>query len=117
MVEQVTGTVRWRESISWLAGEGVDTFVEVGTGKVLTGMDLSEGMLRKAAGLKQEDGSRIYDHLVEAELVTFLNEAPRDCFGMALSVDTLIYFGALEELMTELYGALRPGGMVVTVMP
>jgi [acyl-carrier-protein] S-malonyltransferase len=38
LVEQVTGTVRWRESISWLAGEGVDTFVEVGTGKVLTGM-------------------------------------------------------------------------------
>ena len=38
LVEQVTGTVRWRESISWLAGKGVNTFVEVGTGKVLTGM-------------------------------------------------------------------------------
>lgn len=38
LVEQVTGTVRWRESISWLAGNGVDTFVEIGTGKVLTGM-------------------------------------------------------------------------------
>ncbi len=38
LVEQVTGTVRWRESISWLAENGVDTFVEVGTGKVLTGM-------------------------------------------------------------------------------
>lgn len=38
LVEQVTGTVRWRESITWLAGEGVDTFVEVGTGKVLSGM-------------------------------------------------------------------------------
>ncbi len=38
LVEQVTGTVRWRESISWLAGAGVTTFVEAGTGKVLTGM-------------------------------------------------------------------------------
>ncbi|MEP1879557.1 MAG: ACP S-malonyltransferase, partial [Roseibium sp.] len=38
LVEQVTGTVRWRESVEWLAGEGVDTLVEVGTGKVLTGM-------------------------------------------------------------------------------
>ncbi|SHM77117.1 ACP S-malonyltransferase [Roseibium suaedae] len=38
LVEQVTGTVRWRESISWLAGEGVSTFVEVGAGKVLSGM-------------------------------------------------------------------------------
>lgn len=38
LVQQVTGTVRWRESITWLAENGVETFVEVGTGKVLTGM-------------------------------------------------------------------------------
>ncbi|WP_417667999.1 ACP S-malonyltransferase [Roseibium sp.] len=38
LVEQVTGTVRWRESVTWLAENGVDTLVEVGTGKVLTGM-------------------------------------------------------------------------------
>jgi len=38
LVEQVTGTVRWRESIGWLAEQGVGTFVEIGTGKVLTGM-------------------------------------------------------------------------------
>lgn len=38
LVEQVTGRVRWRESVEWMAGEGgVDTFVEAG-GKVLTGM-------------------------------------------------------------------------------
>ena len=39
LVEQVTGRVRWRESMTWLAGEGgVTRFVEVGAGKVLTGM-------------------------------------------------------------------------------
>jgi len=38
LVEQVTGLVRWRESIAWLAGEGVDTVVEVGTGRVLSGL-------------------------------------------------------------------------------
>jgi [acyl-carrier-protein] S-malonyltransferase len=39
LVEQVTGTVRWRESIGWLAGEGgVATFVELGSGKVLSGL-------------------------------------------------------------------------------
>jgi [acyl-carrier-protein] S-malonyltransferase len=39
LVEQVTGRVRWRESMEWLAGEGgVTRFVEVGSGKVLTGM-------------------------------------------------------------------------------
>lgn len=38
LVEQVTGRVRWRETMSWLAGQGVDTLVEVGAGKVLTGL-------------------------------------------------------------------------------
>jgi [acyl-carrier-protein] S-malonyltransferase len=39
LVEQVTGRVRWRESIEWLANEGgVDGFAELGAGKVLTGM-------------------------------------------------------------------------------
>lgn len=39
LVQQVTGRVRWRESVMWLAGEGgVTTFAELGAGKVLTGM-------------------------------------------------------------------------------
>jgi [acyl-carrier-protein] S-malonyltransferase len=39
LVEQVTGRVRWRESMMWMAGEGgVTRFAEIGSGKVLTGM-------------------------------------------------------------------------------
>ena len=39
LVEQVTGRVRWRESVLWLAGEGgVTRFAEAGSGKVLSGM-------------------------------------------------------------------------------
>ncbi|MGN6460646.1 MAG: ACP S-malonyltransferase [Pseudolabrys sp.] len=38
LVEQVTGTVRWRESVSYMAGQGVTTFYEVGAGKVLSGL-------------------------------------------------------------------------------
>jgi [acyl-carrier-protein] S-malonyltransferase len=38
LVEQVTGLVRWRESVNWLSGSGVDLFVEVGAGKVLSGL-------------------------------------------------------------------------------
>ena len=38
LVRQVTGTVRWRESVAFMAGEGVDAFYEVGAGKVLTGL-------------------------------------------------------------------------------
>lgn len=39
LVDQVTGRVRWRESMLWLAGEGgVTRFAEAGAGKVLSGM-------------------------------------------------------------------------------
>jgi len=38
LVEQVTGTVRWRECVAYMAEAGVDTFVECGAGKVLTGL-------------------------------------------------------------------------------
>ena len=39
LVAQVTGRVRWRESMAWMAGEGgVTRFAELGAGKVLTGM-------------------------------------------------------------------------------
>jgi [acyl-carrier-protein] S-malonyltransferase len=38
LVAQVTGTVRWRESVLYLVRHGVDRLVEVGSGKVLTGL-------------------------------------------------------------------------------
>ncbi|WP_296580391.1 ACP S-malonyltransferase [Xanthobacter sp.] len=38
LVEQVTGTVRWRESVIYMAGAGVTRVVEVGAGKVLCGL-------------------------------------------------------------------------------
>lgn len=38
LVEQVTGSVRWRESMIWAADQGVTELVEIGSGKVLTGM-------------------------------------------------------------------------------
>jgi [acyl-carrier-protein] S-malonyltransferase len=38
LVEQVTATVRWRECVAFMAGEGVSQFVECGSGKVLTGL-------------------------------------------------------------------------------
>ena len=38
LVEQVTGAVRWRESVSYLAAEGVTEVWEVGAGKALSGM-------------------------------------------------------------------------------
>ena len=38
LVEQVTGQVRWRESIGWMGENGVTSLMEVGSGKVLSGL-------------------------------------------------------------------------------
>jgi [acyl-carrier-protein] S-malonyltransferase len=38
LIEQVTGTVRWRDSVAYMAQQGVTAFYELGTGKVLSGL-------------------------------------------------------------------------------
>jgi [acyl-carrier-protein] S-malonyltransferase len=38
LIEQVTGTVRWRESVAYMASHGVTRFFEIGSGKVLSGL-------------------------------------------------------------------------------
>jgi len=38
LVEQVTGRVRWRETVEWFGANGVSTLYEVGSGKVLSGL-------------------------------------------------------------------------------
>ena len=38
LVAQVTGTVRWRESVAYMSAHGATRFVEVGAGKVLAGL-------------------------------------------------------------------------------
>lgn len=38
LVEQVTGSVRWRESVQWMASNGVTDVWEIGAGKALSGM-------------------------------------------------------------------------------
>jgi [acyl-carrier-protein] S-malonyltransferase len=38
LVRQVTGTVRWRDGVSYMAAHGATRFVELGAGKVLTGL-------------------------------------------------------------------------------
>jgi len=38
LVQQVTATVRWRECVAAMTDMGVDSFIELGAGKVLTGL-------------------------------------------------------------------------------
>ncbi|MFO1134722.1 MAG: ACP S-malonyltransferase [Rhodoblastus sp.] len=52
LVKQVTGTVRWRECVGYMAANGCDRFVELGAGKVLTGLlkRLAEGATGMSVG-------------------------------------------------------------------
>lgn len=56
LVEQVTGTVRWRECVQFMAEAGVTRFYEVGAGKVLTGLlkRIAEGVSGMAVGTPEE---------------------------------------------------------------
>jgi [acyl-carrier-protein] S-malonyltransferase len=59
LVAQVTGTVRWRESIAFMAGEGVDMFYEIGAGKVLSGLikRVADGASAIAVGTPEDVAS------------------------------------------------------------
>jgi [acyl-carrier-protein] S-malonyltransferase len=56
LVAQVSGTVRWRESVAYMAQAGVATFYEVGSGKVLTGLvkRIAEGARGVAVGTPED---------------------------------------------------------------
>src|SRR6187431_345553 len=56
LVAQVTGTVRWRESVVFMAGAGVSNFYEVGAGKVLSGLikRLADGATTAAIGSPED---------------------------------------------------------------
>jgi [acyl-carrier-protein] S-malonyltransferase len=56
LVAQVTGTVRWRESVLFMSGAGVTNFYEVGAGKVLSGLikRLADGATSTAIGSPED---------------------------------------------------------------
>jgi [acyl-carrier-protein] S-malonyltransferase len=51
LVEQVTGTVRWRESVATMAASGITDFYEIGAGKVLAGLVKRTATTANAASL------------------------------------------------------------------
>jgi [acyl-carrier-protein] S-malonyltransferase len=55
LVEQVTGTVRWRECVVHMVATNVDVFVELGAGKVLTGLAKKNAPLAQALAIGNPD--------------------------------------------------------------
>ncbi len=56
LVAQVTGTVRWRESVAYMAQQGVTRFYEIGAGKVLSGLikRIADGADASAIGTPED---------------------------------------------------------------
>jgi len=56
LVQQVTGSVRWRESVAWMAGKGVTEAWEIGAGKALSGMirRIAPEMATRAIGVPDD---------------------------------------------------------------
>ena len=56
LVEQVTGTVRWRESVLYMKEQGVTELVELGNGKVLTGLAkrIDKDMVARSVGTPED---------------------------------------------------------------
>ena len=74
--------------------------------KHLHGIDLSAGMLAKAAARGD------YDALDEAELTAWLSAHPQ-AYDLVVSADTLCYFGILDAAITAAAAALRSGGHLI----
>src|SRR5450432_3245275 len=54
LIRQVTGSVRWSESMQWLIAQGVQAFVEVGPGKVLCGLMRQIDRSKKCVNVEDE---------------------------------------------------------------
>src|SRR5216683_4291194 len=54
LVRQVTGSVRWSQSVQWLVAQGAQTFVEVGPGKVLCGLMRQIDRSKKCVNVEDE---------------------------------------------------------------
>jgi len=70
----------------------------------LEGVDLSAGMLERAAQLN------VYDKLVQGDVIEYLQQA-NDTFDLVLAADVFVYIGALEQVFAAVAGSMRPGGI------
>jgi predicted TPR repeat methyltransferase len=71
----------------------------------LSGVDLSSGMIAKARA------RAVYDELVVQEICEFMRSRPRS-FDVVVCIDTLNYFGEIDEPLRAAHACLRTGGLI-----
>ncbi|HEV7999905.1 MAG TPA: methyltransferase domain-containing protein [Planctomycetaceae bacterium] len=78
--------------------------------RTITGVDLAPRMLERAARREMPAGRRVYDALLECDVVAALR-AQQGGYDLVLSADVFIYVGDLQDVFTAVRSALRPGGL------
>jgi predicted TPR repeat methyltransferase len=78
--------------------------------RTMTGVDLSPRMLEHAARRAMPDGRRVYDALLECDVVEALGTLGAG-YDLILAADVFIYIGDLRGVLTSIRSALRPGGL------
>lgn len=73
----------------------------------LVGVDLSPNMLKKA------EARHIYNHLVNAELVSMMRNELENSYDVVMAADVFIYVGKLDETFSEVRRVLKPRGFFV----
>jgi predicted TPR repeat methyltransferase len=108
---------------SMLIGAEVDTskrfdILDVGCGTGLCGPLLAPharrlvGVDLSAAMLAQARARNVYDEIVKAELTAYLRQCT-EAYDAIVSADTLVYFGALQDVASAAAKAMRAGGRFV----
>ena len=121
LVKQVTGTVRWRECVEYMAGAGVTTFYEVGAGKVLSGLvkrlagvseldcDRHAGRHRRLQGRARLKGQTMFDLNGKTALVTGATGGIGGAIARALHKQgaTVAISGTRKEALEQLAAIAR----------
>jgi predicted TPR repeat methyltransferase len=95
---------RWRHALDLGCGTGLCGRLLRPIADRLTGVDVSANMLEKAGAL------RIYDALLQADVVDFLGSAG-EAFDCVVAADVFIYVGALDEVFRRLAERMPAGGV------